>query len=806
MAEGRRLRYIRSMSLHPTLRRIRRWLAIGLAALVTLTILAVVAAWLIARASLPETEGEVVVAGLKQPAEILRDADGIVTIRAGSRPDAAFALGYAHAQDRLWQMDFMRRAASGRLSEVVGAATLPIDRLMRGLGFYRVAEANLAALSAETRALLEAYAAGVNAFLEEPGGPWPPEFLLLRYEPEPWTPVHSLLWGKLMALQLSGNWRGELLRADLETRFTPEELGFLFPPYPGDGPVSIGSLTGGSPVESPRRLTEILPWELMPKKASNSWAISGAGSATGAPILANDPHLGLGAPGTWYLARLETPEGVVAGATAPGVPLVVLGHNGHIAWGFTTTQSDTQDLFVERLTEGRPGHYDTPDGPRPFETREEVIAVNGAEPERLILRSTRHGPVISDVAPEAAESLAEGQVLALAWPALAADDRTGDALAGLALARDWEGFLEAMRLFHSPQQNVIYADSSGAIGLAVPARVPLRRNGNGTVPVPGWSGEHDWIGTIPFDELPRSLNPPDGRLVAANNRIAPLGFPHLLTARWREPYRAQRILDRLTPLERTSLDDHAAIQLDIVSMAAARLLPRMLAVEPRDQEARAARDRLAAWDLRMDRGRPEPLIFAAWLDALNRALLEERLGARFDDFAWVNPLTIELVLADGAWCDVVATAEIEGCDRRIADALSSALASLEATYGDEQGDWRWGQAHVARLAHPLFGRIPLLRDLLGKPVASHGGAMTVNRGGASFRGPFERRFEHVHGPGLRALYDLSDLDNSRFMSAFGQSGHPLSPHYLSLAPRWADGAYLRLTAPDGAELLTLAPR
>lgn len=792
-------------------RGIRRGLLIGLAILIALPLAAVPLAWLLARASLPETAGRVTVAGLEQPADILRDPDGVVTIRAQSRADAVFALGYAHAQDRLWQMDLTRRSGAGRLSEVVGSGTLEIDRLLRGLGLYRVAEANLAALSPETRALIEAYSAGVNAFLEEPDGPWPPEFLILRYEPEPWAPADSLVWGRLMALQLSGNWREELLRADLAQRFSEDEIALLFPPYPGDGPVSISGLPGlfgTEPEGGGSRLAEILPWELMPKKASNSWALAGSRTESGAPILANDPHLGLAAPGTWYLVRIETPEGVVAGATAPGVPFVVLGHNGHIAWGFTTTESDTQDLFIERLTEGRPDHYDTPDGPRPFAQREETIAVRGAEPETLSLRATRHGPVISDFLPEAAAPLAENQVMALAWPALADDDRTGDALAGLWRATDWPSFLAAMRHFHSPQQNVIYADTAGSIGLVVPARVPLRRNGNGILPVPGWSGEHDWIGMIPFEELPQTLDPAGGQIVAANNRIPPPGYPHLLTARWREPFRAQRVLERLAPLGPATLEDNRAIQLDIVSMAAERLLPRLLAVEMAEPRLRAARDRLSAWDRRMDRERPEPLIFAAWLDALNRALLAERLGERFDDFARPNPLRIEQVLADGAWCDSAGSEAVESCDQRIEAALDEALAAIEAAYGAEPADWRWGEAHVAPLAHPVFGRIPVLRDLLGRPLATDGGAVTVNRGAAAFDGPFERRFRHVHGPGLRALYDLSDLDRSQFMIATGQSGHPLAGSYLGFAERWADGAYVTLTAPnpETAEVLTLTPR
>ncbi len=472
-------------------RRWIRWTYRGLIGLVVLAVVAVAGGYLWLRGSLPMTEGRIAAAGLEAPVEVLRDADGVITIRAESLRDAYFAVGYAHAQDRLWQMDFMRRSAAGRLSEVVGPATLWLDRFMRGLGLYRVAEANVAHLGLEARAVLEAYAAGVNAFLAAPGGPWPPEYYLLRYRPEPWRPADSIVWGRLMALQLSGNWRDEIRRARLAKDLTEAQIAFLWPEYPTDGPISTGGLLGPQPSEradAPTQLREILPWQWMPKSASNSWVLSGERTASGMPILANDPHLSLRSPGTWYLVRIETPDQALAGATAPGVPFVIVGHNGRVAWGFTTTESDTQDLFIERLSGPGPGSYDTPEGPRPFEVRNEIIEVRGQAPETLSIRSTRHGPVLSDFLPEAAQIAGAGQVVALAWPALMPDDGAGDAFVALARARDAAEVVSALRDFHSPQQNIVYADSAGSIGLIAPARVPLRRKGDGRRPVPGWSG------------------------------------------------------------------------------------------------------------------------------------------------------------------------------------------------------------------------------------------------------------------------------------------------------------------------------
>jgi penicillin amidase len=694
--------------------------------------------WL--RGSLPDLDGNHALPALATPVEVLRDGDGIVTIRAGGELDAARALGYVHAQDRLWQMDFMRRTGAGRLSEVIGPETLGFDRLMRGLGLYRAAEANLALLAPEVHALLEAYAAGVNAFIAAPDGPWPPEFHLLRYEPEPWRPADSLVWGRLMAFQLSGNWPEELQRLRLSEYLTPEQITFLWPDYPADAPVTLGDLMPGQvrkfasesaapghdaepapttlpPGSPPSNIDDPLPWAWAPKDASNAWVLAGGRTASGKPILANDPHLGLDAPGLWYLARIETPELTLAGATAPGVPHLVVGHNGHIAWGFTTTHADTQDFFVERLSAGKPGHYDTPEGPKPFELREEVIEVRGEAAEVLTVRATRHGPVFSDLRPGLAEALPEGQVLALAWPALRAEDRTAGAVYRLNRARGWPDFLAAMERFDSPVQNVAYADTSGAIGFVAAGRIPLRKAGDGRTPVPGWSGDHDWRGFVPFAELPMAKDPPGGRIVNANNRVVGEAYPHLIAADWPDAERARRIEQVLDGAAEATLEESLALQQDAVSLGAARLVPLLLAGPPGTGRAAEARARLAGWDYRMARGRPEPLIFTAWMAALNEALLADELGPAFGFFQRADATLTARILTEGqAWCDDVTTPQVEDCSERVSAALSAALAELEARYGEDIGAWRWGAAHMARFPHPVLSHIPLVEGWFGFAV------------------------------------------------------------------------------------------
>ena len=790
-----------------TLKRQFVWLIRSLVGLVVFLCLVVGIGLLWLRGSLPDLDGEVTVAGLTAPVEILRDDDGIVTIRAQTGADAAFALGFAHAQDRLWQMDFMRRTGAGRVSEVVGPPTFRLDRFMRTLGLYRLAEASYPQLTAETRAVLDAYSAGVNAFMETHDGPWPPEFYLLRYRPEPWRPADSLVWGRLMALQLSGNWSDEIRRFKLAKRLSPEQVEFLWPDYPADAPISLAAraaLVTDRVLAAPG---EILPWSWAPKSASNTWAVAGARTMTGKPFLANDPHLALNAPGIWYLARIETPGMTWAGATAPGVPFMVAGHNGHIAWGHTTTEGDTQDLFIEKLTAPGSDHYVAPDGPLPFETRSETIEVRGEDPVDLEIRATRHGPVISDVFEEAEPLLEADHVIALAWPALRPEDRTADALFQVNHATTWDEFLAAMTNWHSPQQTISYADTAGNIGLIAPALVPIRKAGDGRVPVPGWTGEHDWEGFLPFGDLPRRFNPPNGQLVAANNRLVPDDFPHLITADWRNPFRARRI-EALLDGKAASLDGHKAIQNDIQSGTAQALLPVLLEITQPAPEAQAAYDMLVAWDGTMDRADAEPLLFYAWTHTLNRLLLQDELERDFADFQRVDATLLRRMLSDGeVWCDDTRTPAQETCAAQSAAALAAAVGDLKSRFGRDIDAWQWGEAHQVRFPHRVLSHIPLFREIFGFDVASHGGSTTVNRGGVLVTGG-ERLFENIHGPGYRAIYDLADPANSRFMIATGASGNPLSPFYGNLAARWADGLYLVMDAADDdpAWRLALLPK
>ncbi len=775
----------------------------------------VISGYLWLRSSLPQEDGGISLAGLDHAVQILRDNHGIPLIRAQSERDAYFALGFVHAQDRLWQMDFMRRAGAGRLAEILGQPGLRTDRLMRTLGLYRLAEAELAGLDAGTRAAFEAYAAGVNAFLAKHEGAWPIEYYVLRTRPWEWRPADSLVWGRLMALRLSADFRSELLRARLLKTLTPSQIEDLWPNSP-ESARRAASLSGEALPALAAVRWDAIPQMPPPASASNSLAVSGAHSASGKPLLANDPHLALEAPDLWYLARIEAPGLTLAGGTVPGIPFMVLGHNAEVAWGFSSSEVDSQDLFIERVSDADPSRYVTPDGSLPFITRDEIIKVRGGADVVLKVRETRHGPVISDAVTGAADipvPAGGNYVVALADAGLRPEDRTPDALYGIDHAKSVDDMTAALSHFDTPPQNIVYADKEGAIALYSVGRVPLRKRGVSLYPVPGWSGEYDWTGLIPFSELPHSLNPASGFLVTANNRWVGDDYPYPLAAYWPASYRARRIAEMFDDLAPLSPAEAAAMQLDTESVAARDLLPRLLAVPAHGAQGQAARKLLSDWDGDMRRDQSQPLIYSAWLLELGNQIVERKLGAAADSAQVADPMVLGHLLRDAPqWCDDPATAAIETCDDAIAASLDRALARLSRKFGNDPGRWQWGAAHRARFHHAVLGNVPLLDALSEVEIATGGDDSTVNRGtfGAVDSG---NPFVHIHGPGLRAVYDLSDLDGALFMIAPGESGNPLSPHYRDFAYPWREGQYLLLSGagPSGSgtvpgfRQLTLTP-
>jgi penicillin amidase len=772
-----------------------RWLLRGLGTLVLIIVVAAGAGYVWLRGSLPQTHGTISVTGLSGPVEIVRDRNAVPHIFAQTVEDAAFGLGFVHAQDRLWQMEMNRRIAAGRLSEVVGAGGLGPDRFLRTLGVYGHAERTLANLDAETRAALEAYAAGVNAYLETRSGPLPLEFLILGHKPEPWRPADSIAWIKMMAWDLGGNWSDEIMRARMTRHLTANQIAQLYPPYPADGQVALteyASLLGDLPLDE---LAAALPPPPPRNNGSNNWAVSGARSATGKPLLANDPHLSLGAPAIWYFAHLSAPGLNVIGATLPGVPSVVLGRNDSIAWGFTNTGPDVQDMFIERIDPNDPARYATPDGWKPFEIRREVIRVKDADDVIMEVRLTRHGPVISDIVTNARDPLRENEVLAFAWTALADDDLTAQAGRKINVARNWDEFRDALRDFHAPQQNIVYADVDGNIGLYAPGLVPIRKPGNlsrGRLPARGWLAADDWDGFIPFEDLPNSFNPAGGAIATANNKIVPDDYPYFISDDWAPPFRAERIGALLADRESHSIESFKEIQGDIRSGVARDFLP-FLAAAQLTGTAAGAGALLAAWDGDMDRKRPEPLIYAAWMRELTRLVYADELGELFASF-WDNRpvFMLNVLRTHQEWCDDITTGPRETCDETVAAALERAVAALAEEYGDDPDDWRWGEAHTAHSEHRPFTGQPVLGWLFDIDVPSSGGDETVNEAGYRISDG-NNPFRQFHGPSLRAIYDLDDPNRSLFIHSSGQSGNRLSAHYSDFAEPWRNLEYVPMT-------------
>lgn len=759
--------------------------------------------YLALRSSLPQTDGHVTVAGLHAEITIARDADGIPTVTAANDEDAAFGLGYAHAQDRLFQMELQRRFGAGRLAELFGEAAVPVDTQMRVLGLYRAAEAAWPKLSPEVRRGIETYDAGVNAYLATRGLLLPPEFLLLRFKPEPWRPADTLVWGKLMDFQLGGNYRGELLRARMAQTVSAEDLTFLYPDYPKDAPTTLAALIPLYRQLPLGALYAVLPEALGPHYASNNWVVDGAHSASGKPVLANDPHLAFNAPGFWYLARLKTPEREIAGATAPGTPLVIVGHNNKIAWGFTTTTADIEDLFIEKLDPADPARYMTPEGSAAFATRQETITVRDAAPVSLTVRGTRHGPVVSDMLP--ARTFDPGYVVSLSATFLDDSDLSAQAIWDIDRADDWPGFRNALKNLVGPPQNIVYADTGGTIGFIAAGRIPMRKNGDGWLPMPGWSGEYDWQGYVPFDELPQATNPVSGHFVSANNKIVPGSYGHFISRDWDLPFRAERIEEMLAATPRQSPNASAEIQADTLSIMARRLVPLMTRIVPSTEMARKAVQRLQQWDFRMDADKVEPLLFTAWLRAFARSVLTARLGDAAADYWDLRPTVMEAVLTQRPdWCKDRNEPDRDTCDTRLAAALDQAIEELRSAYGDEMTRWQWGRAHIAYFPNAVFERVPLLRDWLRVTIPTPGGYDTVNRGPSLIRDeahPYEQRF----GAGLRIVTDMAAPAESRMMITPGQSGNPLSAHYADLLPRWRAFDWLVPGRSSVDATLTLAP-
>lgn len=791
----------------------RKWLkriGIGLAAVLVIAGLLLVDFARSFQRSLPSYDGTVTVAGLTAPVQILRDRYAVPHIVAPTLADAAFGLGYAHAQDRLWQMEMSRRYIQGRLSELFGDMTVSVDTQMRAMNLYGAAEEAVKHLTPDARRVLDAYAAGVNAAMKAHKGPWPIEFVLAGDSPpEAWTPADSIAVLKGMAMQLSGNAYTEAARAALIPVLGRASVQDFFLPF---GDVPLPSYLDGF-----YRTTQTGQAYAVPDTtASDNWAVDGAHSETGKPIVANDPHLGFSIPSVWYLAHLSLPDDDLVGGTLAGIPAIVAGRNRHVAWGETNTGPDTQDLYFEKLNPDNRREYQVPGGWEEFENRLEIIKVRFGADRRVIVRSTRHGPVMPDTS-ALGRAAPSGYVAALAWTAFAADDTSYDALLGINRAKTADDLKIAGKFFVTPMQNFVFADDSGHIGLMLPGRVPLRserNDSNGLVPSPGWDGRYDWQGFIPAEDMIFAEDPPSGHVATANNDTQPEGYRYNLSREWDAPFRFRRIEDLLGAKDKHSLATFRAIQTDAVDTYALELKRRLISAGPFEGRDDQAAKMLAQWDGAMLATHPEPLIFAAWARALARRIYGDEFGPRFPNFWGYRPEFTLRVLDDvdgeSRWCDDKGTPNVEDCASRIKLALHDAVTELSEAYGADPTHWRWGDAHKATHEAEPFGAFPIIGSWFNREVEMDGGPFTLLRADNSMRS--ERPYAAIHGAGYRGIYDLGDPDKSLYIISTGQSGNLFSPHYDDLIPIWARKDYITIPTAKAAmeaaavNRLTLQPQ
>jgi penicillin G amidase len=829
------------------------------AAAVLFVVVVVLGAWLfVTRRPWPTTRGTLKTKGLDAPVEILRDRSGVPHVYARSTHDLFFAQGYVQAQDRFWQMEFQRRLTAGRLSELLGSASLETDKFMRTLGFHRTAEVEFQRLPPADKAILEAYAAGVNAYvLHRKPGQLGLEFALLqlqgvKFSIEPWTPADSTAWGKIMAYSLAGNHEAEALALAVMRMAGTRGLASFFRPYRPDMPVTVndaelrktlGALVGLRGAADP------LVGD--PGVGSNNWVVAGSRTASGKPILCNDMHLGIQMPSIWYEIGLQgvRPDGSVGrsdacpyelrGLSFPGTPGVIAGHNDRIAWGHTNLGGDVQDWYIEKLNPANPDQYEVNGRWVDMDIRAETITVNkAAEPVVIRVRSTRHGPILSDrsiwadlggftVSP--GKDFPDGVGLtaaALRWGALE-PSRLIEAFFALNRASNFTEFREALSAWDIAAQNVVYADVDGNIGYQSTGRQPIRARGRGLAPVAGWTNDNEWKGFIPFEKLPSMYNPAAGFIVTANAPIVGPAYPYYLGSEYAFGERARRIRE-LIEAKGTGItvDDMKRIQADVYDINAAELVTYLKGLDlsadarpwerpPRGKSAAAemeamakARDRLVSWDAQMRRESPEAALYGFFWMALVEETFRDQYPERdWPPEAWRVPNTLHYLLAepDNPWWDDAGTPNVtESRDQVLARAFRKGYRAAAKKLGERFDTWQWGKVHTAVFRNQTLGSsgiTPIEKIFNRGPIAAPGGVTTVDVAQWNMKKPFEVK----HIVSQRAIIDLGNLGNSLSIISTGESGHPFNRHYDDFILPWRDVRY-HTTNWERAQVLADSPQ
>jgi len=796
----------------------------------------------VAPKSFPQVDGEIQLDGLDGAVDIYRDNMGIPNIYATTQHDLFFAQGYVHAQDRFWQMDAWRHIGSGTLSEMFGAGQLETDTFLRTLGWRITAEQEYAELDTDSKAIADAYTEGVNAYLKDyDTTALSLEYAVLGllspdYKIEPWSTINSLTWGKAMAWDLRGNLGEEIERAVLLKTLTPKQVAELFPGYPDDHPVIVNKIGDNalqvksqtSQVASDFQLStfdfkplidniSLLDDLLGPAGdgiGSNSWAVAGSHTSTGMPLLANDPHLGIQMPSIWYQVGLHCmPKSdqcpyAVTGFSFAGVPGVVIGHNDKVAWGFTNTGPDVMDLYIEKVNPGNSNQYEVNGKWVEFETHPEAINVVGGSPVEITVKSTRHGPVISEVygplkneadpkdeefeafKDRAGIDLPENYVIALKWTALT-PSTPFRAIWGFDRAQNWEEFREAASNFHVPAQNLLYADVEGNIAYQMPGDIPIRAKGDGTIPVPGWTDEYEWTGFIPFDELPYTLNPEEGYIATANNQVPPFEYPHLITNDWDYGFRAQRIVDMIENAPgKIDIAYIQSMQGDSFDANGPVFVPLLLGLSDLPQNQADAQGLLQDWDHQDRANSAAAAVFNAFWRHFLQNTFNDELPERYwpDGGSRWNDIMRHMNESSAWWDDKSTTDVVETREDIMKKSFEQAVDELENIFGKDTSKWNWGEMHASTFRNGTLGEsgVGLIESLFNRgPYPTSGGEAIVNATGWSVNDGYETNWL----PSMRMIVDLGDLNNSVTVHTTGQSGHAYHPHYIDMAPMWANIEY-----------------
>jgi penicillin G amidase len=795
---------------------------IGTLASITVVLLTIgiIGYYLITR-SFPKVSGIVKVQGISHEVRVYRDDYGVPHINGQNEYDAFFAVGYTHAQDRLWQMDLTRRAGSGRLSEVLGESTLKIDKMFRTLGLLKHAQKLSQFIDEDTRKALQAYADGVNQFISTHKGKYPIEFDMLQIEPEIWTVDHSLLVSRLMAWELNYSRWVDLLLAELIQRFGEERAKEIFPYWPEEAPSIINKKQKVKNIAQDLRPFFDAEGEyrsLLRLKAiecgSNAWAVSGKKSVTGKPILANDPHLLLMSPGRWYEIQITTPTIDVGGMSIPGVPFVIAGRNQRIAWGVTNAMMDDNDYYYEEVDSlQQPTLYKFNNEWRPIVETVDTITVKGSLPIALSIYITHRGPIVNKMEPTAQ---ALTSLVSMRWVGHELSNEAG-AFYRIDKASNWQEFQEALKMFAAPAQNFVYADVDGNIGYRTAGKLPIRKTKGPTLPFPGLTDEYDWKGFVPFDQMPNNFNPPEGFVVTANNKIIDDSYPYHISSHWESPWRSIRIREVLNEQELFTLEDIQRLQLDLLSIQARELVPYFIhaydSVTVTDPDVNTMLEYFRNWSFEMRKEDVCTTLFQAAVTKLVFNTFHNKMGDRlyslYDTLAStpLSALSHLLKNPDSEWFDDWKTPDRETRDDCIRKSVSDALNDLKERLGGELKEWQWGRLHTVTFGH-VFGANKILAGFFNVgPFAVGGSHATVNVGQYFLNHPYE----NAVGPSMRQIFDLADINNTRTVLPPGQSGQVFSKHYKDQVMLWLNGGYnvrpMQLSVYESTcrDVLTLEP-